>query len=115
MGIMEKHSVEFITFQLQGNAKKLWRDYVECWSLALPSLSWNWFYALFIEKYMPHTLCNEKKNEFLALEQGSRSISDYKNKFHSFSRYATQLLGNEEEIICLFMKDLNTNLQVLCI
>ena len=30
MGIVERFGVEFVTYQFQGNAKMLWRMYVEC-------------------------------------------------------------------------------------
>lgn len=46
--------------------------------------------ALFFEKYMPRTLRDPKKDEFLDFEQGSISITSYEAKYHSISRYATQ-------------------------
>lgn len=52
--------------------------------------------CLFVEKYVPHTLRDGKKDEFLALEQDNMSVATYVAKFHALSIYATQLLRIEE-------------------
>ncbi|XP_049374096.1 uncharacterized protein LOC125839168 [Solanum verrucosum] len=79
LGIIHQHGVEFVTFQFQGEAKQWWRTYVECRSSALPSLTWTQFHALFLEKYMPRTLRDRKKDEFMSLEQGGKSFNDVTN------------------------------------
>ena len=30
LGIVHKHGVEFLSFQLQGEAKQWWKSYIEC-------------------------------------------------------------------------------------
>lgn len=52
LGIVHQHGVEFVSFQLQGEAKQWWRAYVECRSSTLPPLTWTQFHALFLEKYV---------------------------------------------------------------
>jgi len=91
LGIVHQHGVEFVTFQLQGEAKKWWRAYVECVSSTLPPLTWTQFNALFLEEYVPQTLRDRKKNEFMDLEQGGICVDTCDAKFHTLSRYATQL------------------------
>ncbi|WMV14469.1 hypothetical protein MTR67_007854 [Solanum verrucosum] len=71
------------------------------------------FHALFLEKYVPRTLRDRKKDEFMALEQGGMSVAAYEAKFHDLSRYDTQLVTTEKERIRLFIKGLNSELQVL--
>ncbi|XP_055803491.1 uncharacterized protein LOC129872558 [Solanum dulcamara] len=73
-------------------AKQWWRAYVECCSLVLPPLTWAQLYALILEKYVPRTLRERKKDEFMALEQGELSVAAYEFKFHVLPRYATQLV-----------------------
>nr|AAT38742.2 'chromo' domain containing protein [Solanum demissum] len=68
------------------------------------------FHALFLEKYVPWTLRDRKKDKFMALEQGGMFVAAYQAKFHPLSRYATQLVITEEERICLFVKGLNSEL-----
>ncbi|WMV49814.1 hypothetical protein MTR67_043199 [Solanum verrucosum] len=67
------------------------------------------------EKYVPQTLRDFKKDEFMALEQGGMSVAAYEAKFHALCRYATQLVTTEEERIRLFIKRLNSELQVLSV
>ncbi|KAH0709266.1 hypothetical protein KY284_010693 [Solanum tuberosum] len=65
------------------------------------------FHALFLEKYVPRTLRDCKKDESMALEQGGMTVASYEAKFHALSRYATQLVTTKEERIRLFVKGLD--------
>jgi len=58
---------------------------------------------------------DRKKDEFMALEQGGTSVAAYQAKFHASSRYATQLVTTEEESMRLFIRGLNSELQVLSV
>ncbi|WMV59252.1 hypothetical protein MTR67_052637 [Solanum verrucosum] len=51
----------------------------------------------------------------MALDQGSMFVAAYETKLHVLSRYATQLVTIEEERICLFIRGLNSELQVLSV
>lgn len=55
--------------------------------------------VLFIEKYVPWVLQNNKRDECLELEKGDIFVVAYKVKFHALSRYATQLFTTKEETI----------------
>ncbi|KAH0746217.1 hypothetical protein KY285_007874 [Solanum tuberosum] len=67
------------------------------------------------EKYVPRTLRDRNKDEFLALEQGGMFVASYEAMFHEFSRYVKRLVTTEEERICLFIKGLNFELLVLLV
>ncbi|KAK4721450.1 hypothetical protein R3W88_011683 [Solanum pinnatisectum] len=41
LGIVHQHGVEFVSFQLQDEAKQWWRAYMECRSSTLPPLTWT--------------------------------------------------------------------------
>ena len=64
---------------------------------------------------MPRTLRDHKKGEFMASEQGGMTVVAYESKFHALSRYATQLVTTKEERIQLFIRGLNSELQVLSV
>ncbi|WMV33519.1 hypothetical protein MTR67_026904 [Solanum verrucosum] len=64
-------------------------------------------------KYVPRTLRDCKKDEFMVLEQGGMIVAAYEAKFHTLSRYATQLVTTVEERIWLFIRGLNSELQIL--
>ncbi|XP_059295585.1 uncharacterized protein LOC132048921 [Lycium ferocissimum] len=84
MGAFDKYSVEFVTFQ----------------------------FLVFLEKHVPHTLRDRKKDKFGNIDQGKSSVAVYESRFHFLSRYALQLLPTEEERIRRFVKVLNTALQL---
>ena len=64
MGIVERFGVEFVTYQFQGNAKMWWRSHVECQPTEAPPMTWASFSSLFMEKYIPPTLRDRKRDEF---------------------------------------------------
>lgn len=86
---------------------------MEYQSSIFPPLRWAQFHTLLLEKYVPHTPNNNKKDEFWALDQVNIFIKAYNTKFNILSQYATQLLGIDNEMIWLFVKSLNTGMQNL--
>ncbi|XP_069146470.1 uncharacterized protein [Solanum lycopersicum] len=83
MGIVERFGVEFVSYQFQGNAKMWWRSHVECQPTEAPPMTWASFSSLFIEKYIPRTLRDRKRDEFLSLEQGRMWVNAYEAKFRA--------------------------------
>ena len=65
-----------------------------------------------MEKYIPQTLRDRRRDEFLSLEQGRMSVAAYKAKFRALSRYATQLCFSPQERIHRFVKGLRSDLQI---
>ena len=72
-------------------------------SSSFSPLTWTYFHALFLEKYVAKTLRNRKKDEFMALEQGGMFVDSYEAKFHPLSRCATQIVTTQEDMIRLFI------------
>ena len=112
IGIVERFGVEFVTDQFQGNAKMWWRSHVECQPAQAPPMTWASFSSLFMEKYIPRTLRDRRRDEFLSLQQGKMSVTTYEAKFRALSRYATQLCFNPQERIRRFVKGLMSYLRI---
>ena len=55
---------EFVTYQFQGNAKMWWWSYVEYQPAQTPPMSWASFSSLFMEKDIPPTLRDKRRDEF---------------------------------------------------
>ena len=66
------------------------------------------FSNLFMKKYIPRTLRDRRRDEFLSLEQGRMSVTAYEAKFRALSRYATQLCFSTQERIHRFVKGLRS-------
>ena len=112
MGIEERFGVEVVTYQFQGNAKMCNRSYVECQPSQAPPMTWASFSSLFMEKCIPRTLRDRRRDEFLSLEQGRMSVTPYEAKLLALSRYATQLWFSPQERIRCFVKALRSDLQI---
>lgn len=56
--------------------------------IGLPPLTQTRFHALFLEKYVPRTLRDHKKDKFMNLEHGCMFMAAYEAKFYSLSSYA---------------------------
>lgn len=112
MDIVERFGVEFVTYQFQGDAKMWWRSHVECRPAKAPPMTWTAFSSLFMEKYIPRTLRDRRRDEFLNIEQGRMSVAAYEAKFRALSRYATQLCFSPQERIRRFVKGLRSDLQI---
>ena len=65
-----------------------------------------------MEKYIPRTLRDRRRDEFLSLEQGRMSVTAYEAKFRALSRYATQFFFSPQERIRRFVKGLRSDLQI---
>ena len=110
MDIVERFRVEFVTYQFQGDAKMWWRSYVECQPAKAPPMTWASFSNLFMEKYIPRTFRDRRRDEFLCLEQGRMFVAAYEAKFRALSRYATKICFSPKERIRRFVKGLRSEL-----
>ena len=95
LGIIHQHGVEFVSFELQHEAKQWWIVYMECRVSSLSVVSWTHVNALFSEKYVPSFLRDRKREEFMELDQGSIYMVAYEAKFHPLSIYPKQLVTME--------------------
>ncbi|XP_070051432.1 uncharacterized protein [Nicotiana tomentosiformis] len=68
MGIVETNGVDFAAFQMTGSAKKWWRDYLLARLAGSPALTCDQFSQLFIEKFLPITLREERCRQFERLQ-----------------------------------------------
>ena len=75
-------------------------------------MTWASFSSLFMEKYIPRTLRDRKRDEFLSLDQGRMLVTAYEAKFRALSWYATQLCFSPQERIRRFMKGLRSELRI---
>ncbi|KAK4708908.1 hypothetical protein R3W88_029833 [Solanum pinnatisectum] len=75
-------------------------------------MTWAQFYVVFLEKYVPRTLRNSKRDNFMAFEKVNMYVATYETKLYALSHYSTQLLDTEEERILVYVKGLNSELQV---
>ncbi|XP_069149255.1 uncharacterized protein [Solanum lycopersicum] len=106
-GVESEDAYDFL-----GDAKMWWQSYVECGRTKASPMTWESFSSLFMEKYIPRTLRDRRRDVFQRLEQRRMYVSSYEAEFRALSRYATQLFFSPQERIRLFKKGSRSDLQI---
>ncbi|XP_059670619.1 uncharacterized protein LOC132316128 [Cornus florida] len=101
--------ITLATYKFVSNAAVWWKTMTNAYDI--DSMSWDTFKSLFFEKYFPQTKSRELRIQFDSLKKGDMSVIEYENKFTSLSRFATDVLGNEEEKAWRFVYGLNRSIR----
>ncbi|WVZ66968.1 hypothetical protein U9M48_016118 [Paspalum notatum var. saurae] len=91
--------------QLQGSAQEWWEAYR--FAHRNPDgITWQEFKDNFRMHHVPDGLMDLKKEEFLALRQNNKTVSEYRDKFIQLSRYAPEEVDSDPKRQRRFMKGL---------
>ncbi|XP_060171505.1 uncharacterized protein LOC132602743 [Lycium barbarum] len=71
---------------LRDDAKTWWRYYVESRPVGSPPLTWPQFHQVFLDKYVPRPLREQRKEEFTHLQQRGMSVAEYEARFLFLAR-----------------------------
>ena len=97
----DREMVLYGSRQLRGPAQDWWDAYL--YAHATPdAITWQEFRTSFRSHHVPQGLMTLKKEEFLALKQGSMSVAEYRDKFVQLSRYAPIEVDNDAKKQYLF-------------
>jgi hypothetical protein len=95
---------------LRGAAQSWWESYLA--THANPNtITWEEFRGSFRQYHVPAGLMTVKKEEFLALKQGSSSVSEYRDRFLQLSRYAPEDVNTDAKQQYHFLRGLVDPLQ----
>jgi hypothetical protein len=95
---------------LRGAAQSWWESYLA--THANPdTITWEEFRDNFRQYHVPAGLMIVKKEEFLALKQGSMSVNEYRDRFLQLSRYAPEDVNIDAKRQCRFLRGLVDPLQ----
>ncbi|XP_052176687.1 uncharacterized protein LOC127790991 [Diospyros lotus] len=73
--------------------------------------TWDQFKELFLKKYYPANIRNQKEAEFLMLKQGSLTLIEYERKFDELSRFTPALVDTEQKRARRFEQGLRHDLR----
>src|SRR3954467_11790485 len=99
----------FASFQLQGAAGSWYLTYKE--NKGDAQITWEDFVRDFRAAHIPNGLIERKREEFLALRQGDRSVQEYNLAFVRLARYATEEVSTEAKRIARFRGGLATDIK----
>jgi hypothetical protein len=95
---------------LRGAAQSWWESYLA--THANPdTITWEEFRDSFRQYHVPAGLMTVKKEEFLALKQGSMFVSEYRDRFLQLSRYAPEDVNTDAKLQYRFLRGLVDPLQ----
>jgi hypothetical protein len=72
---------------------------------------WAEFYDVFRSHYIPAGMMRKKRQEFMNLKQGKRSMHDYSKQFNHLAQYALDQVDTDDKKKDRFMIGLSTKLQ----
>jgi hypothetical protein len=82
-----REKVLYASGRLEGAAADWWDAYTVA-HVAADTITWQEFQEAFRTHHIPSGIIKLKQKEFLALKQGSMSVSEYRDKFTQLSPYA---------------------------
>jgi hypothetical protein len=100
----------FATQQLRGDASAWWANYTAT-RPADYQVSWAEFRNAFRAYYIPVGVMRKKRQEFMDLKQGGRSVHDYSKQFNHLTQYTSDQVDTDEKKKDRFMIGLSTKLQ----
>src|SRR3954464_3619409 len=98
--VREEDYITFASFQLQGAAGSWYSTYKENKGDAV--ITWDDFVKDFRAAHIPSGLIERKREEFLALSQGDRTVQEYNLAFVRLARYAPEEVSTEAKRIVRF-------------
>src|SRR3954466_13526716 len=101
--------VSFASFQLQGAAGSWYSTYKD--NKGDTEITWEDFVRDFRAAHIPSGLIERKREEFLALRQGDRSVQEYNLAFVRLARYAPEEVSTEAKRIARFRGGLATDIK----
>jgi ribonuclease HI len=74
---------------------------------------WDRFFKVFKEHHIPRSVMKLKLEEFMSLQQGNLSVTEYLHKFTELSRYASEVLKTDEQKQDAFLRGLDPEIRTL--
>jgi hypothetical protein len=100
----------FAMQQLRGDASAWWANYIAT-RPADYQVSWTEFRNAFRTHYIPAGMMRKKRQEFMELKQGGRSMHGYSKLFNHLVQYAPDQVDTDDKRKDRFMIRLSTKLQ----
>jgi hypothetical protein len=97
---------EYAAHQLQGPAGMWWKHHRTTFP-PYAHITWREFTKAFHGVYIPPGLTEMKLGEFLALNQGTKTVTQYLHAFNNLSRYASEMVNTDAIKIASFKRGLN--------
>ena len=79
--ILEAHGPDFVSYLLDKEAGYWYRSYMDRRPMGSPPPTWDQFREAFLDQYVPRSVRESFRSQFLQLQQGSMLVSEYEAQF----------------------------------
>jgi N-glycosylase/DNA lyase len=93
----DQDKVDLATYRLRGEASQWWKRHREHMEATEGHMTWEEFKTLFLNKYFPSNVKDQKEIEFLTLQQGDMTVDEYVATFESLARFSNNLQNQPDE------------------
>jgi hypothetical protein len=83
--------VELATYRLRGEPSQCWKRHREYMEATRGHITWEEFKTIFLNKYFPSNVKDQKEIEFLTLQQGDMTVDEYVARFESLAWFLNNL------------------------
>lgn len=108
--LTESMKTEYAAHQLVGPVGMWWKHH----RTAFPTnveITWDQFTEAFRGVYIPPGLTEMKLQEFLSLNQGTKTLTQYLHAFNNLSRYAPDMVNIDAKNIASFKRGQNSKMR----
>lgn len=115
----EEQKVTFATYMFKGAADDWWEGARASMTAKGNPMDWEHFQEVFLNRYFPKFIREQKEQEFMRLQQGGMSVAEYVAEFEELASflYHSQYAPDEERKInqfeCGLRPDIRNNLAQL--
>jgi hypothetical protein len=92
----EVQKILFATHQLHGEASAWWANYTATRPVDY-QMTWDEFCNAFRTHYIPTGMMWKKRQEFMDLKKGGRSVHDYSKQFNHLAQYAPDQVDTNDK------------------
>nr|ADC55379.1 gag-pol polyprotein [Oryza brachyantha] len=92
----DQEKVSFAAHQLMGPASAWWDNFLAT-RTATTEVTWAEFCLNFRKAHIPDGIVTQKKREFRALQQGTKTVTEYLHEFNRLARYAPEDVRTDAE------------------
>ena len=107
----KREKVLYASYQLNGPASIWWDNFLAIQPTG-HTPTWHEFTEAFHEAHIPEGVMMLKQQEFLALKQGRKSVTEYLHEFNALARYAPDDVSTDLRRRNRFMNGLSEELQL---
>ena len=105
--------IRLATFQFRDAAETWWRSVRDSRDVA--KMTWTQFKELFLERFFPVVVQDQRRIDFIHLVQRSMSVSEYETQFSALSRFAPEMVSTGALKCRRFEQGLNPSISQLTV